>query len=418
MFQAPRGTQDILPSEQAYWRYIENTAAAVAALYGYARIDTPVFEEAGLFVRTVGAGTDIVEKEMYTFTDLGGSQMTLRPEGTAPVCRSYVERGMASLSQPVKLYYLAPIFRYERPQAGRFRQHHQFGFEAIGEAGAALDAEVIDMAWRFFETLGLKELSLQINSIGCPQCRPAYLAALREYYQGQAGVLCADCRVRLEKNTLRLLDCKQAACQALSAAAPRSIDCLCAPCGQHFEELKKHLALLNLPFNVNSNLVRGLDYYTRTVFEIQPLIEGGQSTIGGGGRYDGLIEQLGGRATPGVGFATGIERIVLNLKKQEVKVPGLPEVQVYVAWAGEQAQAEAVKVLAALRQADLQAITAYSPRSLKAQMRQAGALGCHWAVIIGDEELAQGLLTLKDMRTARQEAVDSAELAQKIKEIH
>jgi len=344
--------------------------------------------------------------------------MTLRPEGTAPVCRAYVERGMASLSQPVKLFYLAPIFRYERPQAGRFRQHHQFGFEAIGEAGAALDAEVIDMAWRFFETLGLKGLTLQINSIGCPQCRPAYLAALRSYYQGQAGVLCADCRVRLEKNTLRLLDCKQAACQALSAAAPRSIDCLCAPCGQHFEELKQHLALLNLPFNVNSNLVRGLDYYTRTVFEIQPLIEGGQSTIGGGGRYDGLIEQLGGRATPGVGFAAGIERIVLNLKKQEVKVPGLPEVQVYVAWAGVQGQAEAVKVLAALRQADLQAVTAYGPRSLKAQMRQAGALDCHWVVIIGEEELAQGMLTLKDMRTARQEAVSAAELAQKIKEIH
>jgi histidyl-tRNA synthetase len=418
MFQAPRGTQDILPSEQTYWRYIENTAAAVAALYGYARIDTPVFEESGLFVRTVGAGTDIVEKEMYTFTDLGGSQMTLRPEGTAPVCRAYVERGMASLTQPVKLYYLAPIFRYERPQAGRFRQHHQFGFEAIGEAGAALDAEVIDMAWRFFETLGLKGLTLQINSIGCPECRPAYLAALREHYQGQSGVLCADCRVRLEKNTLRLLDCKQPTCQALSASAPRSIDCLCASCGEHFAQLKQHLDWLKLPFNVNSSLVRGLDYYTRTVFEIQPLVEGGQSTIGGGGRYDGLIEQLGGRATPGVGFATGIERIVLNLKKQGIEAPPLPEIQVYVVWSGEQAQAEAVRVLAALRQAGLQAATAYGSRSLKAQMRQAGALGCHWAVIIGDEELAQGMLTLKDMRTARQEAVSSAELAQKIREIH
>jgi histidyl-tRNA synthetase len=235
MFQAPRGTQDILPEEQPYWHYIQDTAEAVARLYGYGRIDTPIFEEAGLFVRTVGEGTDIVEKEMYTFTDLGGSQMTLRPEGTAPVCRAYIEHGMASLPQPVKLYYLAPIFRYERPQAGRFREHHQFGFEAIGEAGASLDAEVIDMAWHFFKMLGLNDLTLQINSIGCPRCRPAYIRTLCAYYQDKKDQLCAECKIRLEKNTLRLLDCKKPDCQVLATRAPHSIDNLCSECRIHFE---------------------------------------------------------------------------------------------------------------------------------------------------------------------------------------
>jgi histidyl-tRNA synthetase len=312
MFQAPRGTQDILPAEQPYWRYIQKAAEATAALYGYERIDTPVFEEAGLFVRTVGEGTDIVEKEMYTFEDHGGGQMTLRPEGTAPVCRAYIENGMASLPQPVKLYYQAPIFRYERPQAGRYRQHHQFGFEAIGDGDASLDAEMIDMAWRFFQTLGLQNLTLQINSIGCPNCRPAYLAKLKEYYAGHKEELCGDCKVRLDKNTLRLLDCKKPTCQPFGADAPRSIDNLCPECAAHFEQLKRNLTTLKLPFEINSSMVRGLDYYTKTVFEIQPEEERGQSTIAGGGRYDGLIEELGARHTPAVGFATGIERIILN----------------------------------------------------------------------------------------------------------
>jgi histidyl-tRNA synthetase len=347
MYQAPRGTQDILPEEQPYWRYIEEKAQQAAQLYGYGRIETPTFEEAGLFVRTVGAGTDIVEKEMYTFRDLGGGDMTLRPEGTAPVCRAYIEHGMASLPQPVKLFYLAPIFRYERPQAGRYREHHQFGFEAIGDADASVDAEVIDMAWRFYESLGLKDLTLQINSIGCPKCRPAHLAALKEYFQ--ALPLCADCQVRINKNTLRLLDCKNPACQTQAAQAPRSIDYLCPECAAHFADLQHHLGLLGLPFNINHNMVRGLDYYTKTVFEIQPLEEGGQSTIGGGGRYDGLIEELGGKATPGVGFATGIERIILNLKKQNIAVPELPRPGVLLVWVGAKARDQAISRSAILR---------------------------------------------------------------------
>lgn len=414
MFQAPRGTQDILPTEQPYWRYIEQAAEATALLYGYERIDTPVFEEAGLFVRTVGAVTDIVEKEMYTFTDLGGGQMTLRPEGTAPVCRAYIEHGMASLPQPVKLFYQAPIFRYERPQAGRFRQHHQFGFEAIGDGAASLDAELIDMAWRFFTTLGLKNLTLQINSIGCPQCRPAYLARLKEYYADHQDMLCGDCKVRLGKNTLRLLDCKKPTCQPLALEAPRSIDSLCPECAAHFEQLKHNLSTLKLPFEINSSMVRGLDYYTRTVFEIQPEEERGQSTIAGGGRYDGLIEELGGKPTPGVGFATGIERIIFNLKKQKVAIPGFAKPSVFVVWLGEEARESAIKLVGDLRESDVSAVMAYTPRSMKAQLRQADGAGCHFAAIIGEEELAQGFVTLRDMRTAQQEPVTQERLLEKL----
>jgi len=415
VFQAPRGTQDILPQEQPYWLFIQNAAEATARLYGYERIDTPVFEEAGLFVRTVGVGTDIVEKEMYTFKDLGGGQLTLRPEGTAPVCRAYIERGMASLVQPVKLFYQAPIFRYERPQAGRFRQHHQFGFEAIGEGDAALDAELIDMAWRFFQELGLNKLTLQINSIGCPVCRPAYLAKLKEHYDEHRKELCEDCKIRLDKNALRLLDCKKTSCQPLSELAPRSIDFLCVECSDHFSKLKSNLSILRLPFEINPGMVRGLDYYTKTVFEIQPEEERGQSTIAGGGRYDGLIEQLGGKHTPGVGFATGIERIILNLKKQNVNVPGLPKPSVFVVWMGEEAGKAAARMVGDLRAAGVSAVTAFTARSMKAQLRQADGTGCHFAAIIGAEELEQGFITLRDLRTAQQEPVDFSKLVDRVK---
>jgi histidyl-tRNA synthetase len=413
MFQSPRGTQDILPAEQPYWSFILAKAAEAARLYGYARIDTPTFEEAGLFIRTVGEGTDIVEKEMYTFSDHGGGQMTLRPEGTAPVCRAYIEHGMSSLPQPVKLYYVTSIFRYERPQAGRFREHHQVGYEAIGEPGATLDAEVIAMAWRFFTLLGLAGLTLQVNSIGCPHCRPGYLATLKSYFKNLP--LCADCQVRVEKNTLRLLDCKNPACAGQAKTAPRSVDCLCPDCQQHFTELRQQLDILGLPYHINHTLVRGLDYYSRTVFEIQPKVEGGQSTIAGGGRYDGLIEQLGGKPTPGVGFATGIERIVLNLKRQNVVIPGLPAPSVFLAWMGDKARLEAVRLTGVLHEAGISAVAAYSPKSLKGQLRQADAFGCRYVVIIGEEELARGVVVLRDLRAASQQDVSPAELVGKLR---
>ncbi len=410
MYQAPRGTQDILPQEQAYWRYTEQKAASICQLYGYSRIDTPTFEDTGLFSRSVGEGTDIVEKEMYTFSDRGGNLITLRPEGTAPVCRAYLEHGLNNQPKPVKLYYFASIFRYDRPQAGRYRQHHQFGYEAIGDDDPALDAEVIEMAWQFFLSLGLKGLSLQLNSIGCKKCRSKYLAALRQYYNKQTDNLCLDCKTRFLRNPLRLLDCKKPRCQQLATLAPRSIDFLCPECEEHHSQLKSYLEQLELPFTANHCLVRGLDYYTRTVFEIQPEDGGAQSTLGGGGRYDELILELGGKPTPAVGFATGLERIILNLKKQKVAVPPLPSPKVFIAHVGSAAQDEGVKLAARLRRTGIGVLQASGSKSLKAQLRQANALGARYAVIIGEEELKTATVILRDMTSARQKTVTKDQL--------
>jgi len=410
LYQAPRGTSDILPEEQPFWRYIEQKAVNICQLYGYERIDSPAFEDADIFIRTIGEETDIVEKEMYTFEDRGGNKLTLRPEGTAPVCRAYIEHGLHNLPQPVKLYYITPIFRYERPQAGRYRQHYQFGCEAIGDADPALDAEVIDVAWRFFASLGLHQLSLQLNSIGCKQCRPQYLAALKDYYTKYRHNLCPDCKTRLERNPLRLLDCKKPGCQQLADSAPRSVDYLCPQCKEHFDRLKRYLGLLEIPFEVNHRLVRGLDYYTRTVFEIQPEAEGAQSTLGGGGRYDDLIEELGGKPTPALGFAIGIERIILNLKKQGISVPPLPQPQVFIAHIGDDARVEAIKLATRLRQAGTGVIEAIGNKSLKAQLRQANTLGVRHTVIIGEDEIKTGTVILRDMTTGEQKTMPLGQL--------
>ena len=413
MYQAARGTSDILPAEQPYWRYVEKVIGEITRLFGYQRIDTPMFEETGLFRRSVGEYTDIVQKEMYTFEDLGGKSMTLRPEGTAPVCRAYLEHGMQNLPQPVKLYYLASIFRYERPQAGRLREHHQFGCEAIGEADPAIDAEIIDIAWQFYKILGLKNISLQLNSIGCKDCRPRYLAALKKHYHRHPG-LCADCQIRLEKNPLRLLDCKKPSCQPVADTAPNSTDYLCADCAKHFESLQRYLDLIAIPFTLNHRLVRGFDYYTRTVFEIHPAKGGSQGAIGAGGRYDGLIEELGGKPTPGIGFAAGIERIILNLKKQGVSVDSPPGLQALIAFMGEKAREEAIKLAARLRREGISAVTAAGAKSLKAQLRQANALNVRYAIIIGEEELKHQTVTLRDMSGARQETLPLNTLAKRL----
>ncbi len=413
MYQAPRGTSDILPPEQRYWSYIKQTAAAICELYGYQRIDTPTFEDAHLFVRSIGEDTDIVEKEMYSFEDKGGDQITLRPEGTAPVCRAYVEHGMHNLPQPVRLYYMAAIFRYERPQAGRYREHHQFGVEALGDADPALDAEVIGIAWQLYVNLGLKRLALSLNSIGCSDCRPRYLESLKTYYTQHKDSLCPDCKRRLAKNTLRLLDCKNPACLAPTEQAPRSIDYLCPECADHFDQLKSYLNLLNLPFSLSHRLVRGLDYYTRTVFEIAPEGEtGSQVAIGGGGRYDNLIEQLGGKPTPAVGFATGIERLVLNLKKQDVVVPALPPPTVFVAYLGKEARDEAMKLTSHLRKSRISAIASLSERSLKAQLKQANVSGARYAIIIGDDEVKSKTVVLRNMAKGEQQTVPIDKVAE------
>jgi len=410
LYRAPRGTLDILPEEQAYWRHIEQKVVNVCQLYGYERIDSPVFEDTGLFTRSVGEDTDIVEKQMYTFQDRGGNKITLRPEGTAPVCRAYLEHGLHNLPQPVKLYYFASIFRYERPQAGRYRQHYQFGYEAIGDDDPALDAEVIDMAWQFFWSLNLRHLSLSLNSIGCKKCRPGYLTVLKDYYINYSHEICSDCKTRLKRNPLRLLDCKKPLCQQIANSAPRSVDHLCPQCDEHFNRLKGYLKLLELPFEVNHRLVRGLDYYTRTVFEVQPEAEGAQSTLGGGGRYDDMIEELGGKPTPAIGFAVGIERIILNLKKQNVPIPPLPRPQVFIAFVGNESRDEAIKLASMLRQDGIGVIEAIGSKSLKAQLRQANTLGAHHTVIIGEQEIKSGTVILRDMASAQQKTIPLAQL--------
>lgn len=410
MYKSPRGTADILPEDQKYWRYIEKTAADVCRLYGYERLDTPVFEESQLFTRSIGEGTDIVTKEMYVFQDQSRNSLALRPEGTAPVCRAYIEHGMDSKPQPVKLFYIAPIFRYERPQAGRYRQHHQFGAECIGEASPLIDAEVIDMSCLYFNGLGLKNYSIQLNSIGCKNCRPHYLESLKSYYAGLVESLCPDCRNRYAKNPLRLLDCKQPSCQEIADRSPKSSRNLCPECEAHFKEVQKYLNLLGLSYTINHRLVRGLDYYSRTVFEIQPEEEGSQSALGGGGRYNDLIEGIGGKPTPAIGFGSGIERVILNLKKQNIEVPELPGPRVYIASLGDGAKEEALKLTAALRKHNIASLAASGDKSLKAQLRQANNFNVEYAAIIGEDEVKNKNVTLRNMKTSEQKALTATEV--------
>jgi len=411
LYKAPRGTSDILPEDQPYFRYIEQKATHTAQLYGYQPIETPVFEDAGLFKRSVGEETDIVDKEMYVFKDKSGSDLALRPEGTAPVLRAYIEHGMGNLPQPVKLYYFSSLFRYERPQAGRFRQHHQFGAEAIGNGNPALDAELIDMVWNFITGLGIRDIILFINSIGCRQCRPAYLEKLKQYYSNKTDNMCDDCKTRLAKNPLRLLDCKKESCTPLVAQAPKSSEHLCSECGEHYALLKKYLDLLAIPYTENPMLVRGLDYYTKTVFEIQPQEEkGAQAAIAGGGRYDGLIEVLGGKPTPGIGFGSGMERMVLNLKKQGVAIPAQDAPKVYVAYLGDAAKEKALSITGDLRKSGIAAIQSLSDRSMKAQLKQAGKSGAAYAIIIGEEELKSDLAVLRDMSQSSQQSLPINEI--------
>jgi len=412
LFTAPRGTADILPDEQPYWRRVIDEAERLCQRYGYARIDTPIFEEAALFGRSVGQTTDIVQKEMYVFEDRSGTTMALRPEGTASVCRAYLQHGMQNLPQPVRLYYLAPSFRYERPQAGRTRQHMQFGCEAIGEADAALDAEVIEIAWRLYDSLGLKNLVLLLNTIGDQRCRRRYLKALRSHYKGRLDAVCPDCRDRYERNPLRLLDCKKEGCQAAIAAAPRMSEYLCDECRDHFAALCGYLKALDIPYELDPHLVRGLDYYTRTVFEIQPRGGGAQSTIGAGGRYDGLMEELGGKPTPATGFATGIERIVRNMKRHKAPVPSAPKPQAYVAHQTADARAAAVRLASLLRREGLTTVLAVGDRSLRSQMRQANTLGAAYVLILGEEELLKGTVQVRKMADGSQrELPQSAAIA-------
>ena len=417
MPKAPRGTSDILPEEFAYWKYVQEKAIALCQLYGYQPISTPIFEDAQLFTKTVASGTDIVDKEMYVFQDKSGQELALRAEGTAPVCRAYIEHGLFNLPQPVKLYYIGPAFRYERPQAGRYRQHHQFGFEALGESDPVLDAEVIDMAHRFFIMLGLHGQSIHLNSIGCKVCRPGYLEVLKHHYSRHTDKLCPDCKVRLVRNPLRLLDCKTASCQGIASTAPRITDYLCSECQTHFRKIQDYLRAMNIPFQLNPRLVRGLDYYTRTVFEVEPEDKGGQSTLGGGGRYDDLIESLGGKSAPGVGFAAGLERIILNVRKHNLEVPPLPRPKVFVAHMGQDTKTEALKLASELRKAGIPVVIATGDKSLKGQLRQADALDMSYSLILGQQELSRHDVTLRDMRSGEQRTIALTEVVPLLKQL-
>ena len=412
MFQAPRGTSDVLPQEQGLWRYFQTKAEEMASRFGYQRIDTPVFEDARLFVRGVGEVTDIVEKETYTFEDRGGDLITLRPEGTAPVCRAYLENGMHNLPQPVRLYYFCPVFRYDRPQAGRLREHHQFGIEALGDGDPSVDAEVIELAWSLLKEVGLGQLTLIVNSVGDRQCRPAYIEVLKEYFRPNVVSTCPNCPRRLEENPLRLLDCKEESCQPVIANAPGSVDHLCGDCAVHWDALLGNLNVLEIPFQMDKRLVRGLDYYTRTVFEIVPPVEGSQSAVAGGGRYDGLIEELGGRPTPGIGFGMGIERVLLDLKRQETVAPEPRGTKILLAHLDEKSKAAGLSLCSELRRGGVAAVLGPSGRSLKSQLRYASAIDASHAVIIGERELSAGVVTLRDLAKSEQREVSPDELIQ------
>ena len=405
-FQLPRGTSDILPDEQRYWKYFYAAAERTADSFGYRRIDTPMFEDAGLFIRGIGEVTDIVEKETYTFEDRGGDLLTLRPEGTASVCRAYLEHGMQNLPQPVRLFYLCPLFRYERPQSGRYRQHHQFGIELLGDEDAAADAEVIEVGWRLLESIGLRELSLGVNSIGDAQCRPRYVEELQTYYRPHYNRLCPDCKRRLKENPLRLLDCKQESCQPIVAEAPHSVDYLCEACESHWTTLTGFFDVLGLPYRLNHRLARGFDYYTRTVFEITPPHEGQQNVLFGGGRYDGLIQELGGRPTPGVGFGMGAERVIANLKNQQIPVAEESGPRVLVAHAGDGTRSHAVALSSNLRKGGVSAVLAPGSRNLRSQLRYASSIKAAYSVIVGEDELQRGVVTLRDMDKGEQQELD------------
>lgn len=405
MYQAPRGTQDILPADRPYWRYVTEQMHATAALFGFQQIDTPIFEETGLFVRTVGEGTDIVDKEMYSFQDKGGDDLTLRPEFTAGVMRAYIEHGMHVWPRPVKLYSIGPIFRHDRPAAGRYRQFHQFNIEVLGEMDPAVDFEVMSVAWMLLSRLGYRGLNFQLNSTGCPRCRPGYRAALVDYFRPHESRLNDVDRRRLAINPLRLLDSKEEASQALLDAAPHSADYLCEECAHHLAALRSYLDALHMPHTINFRLVRGLDYYTKTVFEVWAEGIGAQSAVCGGGRYDGLIETLGGPPTPGIGFAMGIERIILALKQQGVTPPSLSAPRIQVSPLGEAARLPALRLTTELRENGIGALLAFGGRSLKAQLKSADKLGVAYALILGDDELARGVIVAREMATSQQETV-------------
>lgn len=413
--KGPRGTKDVLPEEVRIWVHLENEFRKVCANFGYEEIRTPTFEHTELFQRGVGETTDIVEKEMYTFIDKGGRSITLKPEGTAPVVRAYLEHNLYSKPQPVKLFYITPGFRYERPQAGRLREFHQFGIEVFGADSPAIDAEVISLAMFFLEELGLKNLELTLNSIGCPTCRQQYRDKIQLFFKNKIEELCETCKSRLDRNPMRILDCKNKNCKSALQGAPKMLDNLCEECKEHFELVQERLKDIGYSFEINPNIVRGLDYYTKTVFEIISNELGAQNTICGGGRYDGLIKECGGPSMPGIGFGMGIERLILTLESQGIDIQLSNPFDVFIATIGADAEREAFKILYKLRKSGISADMDYLGRSIKSQMKYSNKYNAKYTLILGEDELKQGLITVKNMATGNQEKKGVGELIEYIK---
>ena len=413
--QAPRGTRDVLPQDSYRWQYVEAMMRQAAAEAGFREVRTPVFEHTELFLRGVGDTTDIVQKEMYTFKDKGDRSITLKPEGTAGAVRALVEHSLYADALPCKMYYLnAPIFRYEAPQNGRLREHHQFGLECFGAKDASADAELILLAFRLLTRLGVKNLSVNINSIGCPACRPKYHAMLKEFLGERIDGMCDTCKSRFDRNPLRVLDCKEKRCQELVKDAPSMLDVLCDDCKAHFAQLQRYLAAAGIPYQIDSRIVRGLDYYTKTVFELITTTKDGNLTVCGGGRYDNLVEEIGGPQLQAVGFGMGIERVLMLMDSEGIEIPRPNQYDVFVTYMGEH-QVEAFALVQRLREQGIRADIDHTGRSLKAQFKYANKVGAPITATLGDDEAAQGVIKLKNMQTREEQTVPMAEAAQAVR---
>lgn len=397
-----KGTEDVLPKDSYRWQFVEDVMRKESAAYGFKEIRTPVFEHTELFARGVGQTTDVVQKEMYTFDTKGGESVTLRPEGTAGAARAVLEHGLVNDSLPIKASYFVSCYRYEKPQAGRLREFHQFGLECYGTQSPVADAELICAAQSIFDRLGIKQLRLEINSIGCPACRAEYHKALKEYFYGYKDELCETCNSRLEKNPMRILDCKSPVCSKIAQGAPKITDYLCDECKEHFASVQKYLDAAGVEYTVNPTIVRGLDYYTKTVFEFVTDFIGAQGTVCGGGRYDGLIEELGGKHLPSLGFAMGIERLLMLMDKQGIEIPKPSTCDLYVAVMGESASLKSFEIIKAVRSCGLIAETDIVGRGLRAQMKYADKIGAKFSMVLGDNEIEQGKAVIKNMSSGEQ----------------
>jgi histidyl-tRNA synthetase len=413
----PKGTEDITPGQSYKWHYVEALMREICALNGYAEIRTPAFEHTELFNKGVGETTDVVQKEMYTFEDKAGRSITLKPEGTSPTVRAFIENGIFNEPQPSKMYYFTPCFRYEKPQSGRLREHHQFGIEAFGSIDPSIDAEIINVAMTVYKRLGVNSLKLKINSIGCPKCRVEYNKKLKDYLSPKLDDLCETCRDRYNKNPMRIIDCKEERCQQQITDVPFILNNICEECSDHFAKFKESLDLIGLEYTVDPKIVRGLDYYTKTAFEIVTDTIGAQGTVCGGGRYDGLIEQVGGPNTPGVGFGMGIERLLIVLEKAGIEIPTPPPMDLFIIGLGEAGLKEAVRQIHKLRDSNIKCDKDYMARSLKAQMKYANKMNARFITVIGEDEINNNMIKIKNMENGSEEVIHLNQLLEYMKNI-